>query len=146
VEEGAQRGGSFWSTSPGLWARPKPEVRRMRKAPTPAEDRLWQEVRRGYAGIRFRRQPNRPIRCRLLLLEASLVLEVDGSVHATSHDQDRNRQNFLESSGLRILRFTNEEVLQSLENVLSRIDEALTTSPPLPLPPLHLERGTEAER
>ncbi|MBN1429227.1 MAG: DUF559 domain-containing protein [Anaerolineae bacterium] len=46
--------------------------------------------------------------------------------------KDMVRQEYLEGLGLRVIRFTNEEVMKSLEGVLRRIDEALTTPPPAP--------------
>jgi very-short-patch-repair endonuclease len=48
-----------------------------------------------------------------------LVVEVDGDVHASQEERDTCRQAYLESQGLRVVRFTNEEVLKDLEGVLT---------------------------
>jgi len=110
--------------NPELWAMLKPLARQMRHDPTPAEQVLWQALRgRGLNGLKFRRQHaiGRLIAdfyCR----EARLLVEVDGSVHDYSGEQDAIRQQFLESLGLVILRFSNQQVLTDLDAVLERIE------------------------
>jgi len=61
---------------------------------------------------------------------ARLVIEVDGPIHQLQREEDATRQGYLESLNLRVLRFSNDEVLARPENVLSAISEALKTSPP----------------
>ena len=56
--------------------------------------------------------------------EAALVVEVDGPVHEYTVDEDALRQAFIESQGLRVLRFTDEEVIHSPSTVVRRIAEA----------------------
>ena len=56
--------------------------------------------------------------------ETRLVVEVDGPVHEFSVREDAIRQEYLESRGLRVMRFTDEEVRESLEDVIRRITEA----------------------
>ena len=43
--------------------------------------------------------------------EARLVIEVDGPIHRYTQDEDAQRQIKLEEHGLRVLRFTNDQVL-----------------------------------
>jgi very-short-patch-repair endonuclease len=57
-----------------------------------------------------------------------LVIEVDGPIHDGQQDEDANRQGWIEAKGLRVLRFTNEDVLHRLDDVLAKVREA--TSPP----------------
>jgi very-short-patch-repair endonuclease len=113
---------------------------------TPAERVLWQAIRGGkLGGFRFRRQHAvetyiADFYCR----EAGLVIEVDGSVHETSGEDDRLRQAVLEAQGLTVLRFTNEAVLTRLDDVLQTIREKLATSndtAPKPVPPLRNGEG-----
>ena len=123
-----------WHTPPDLWKKLKPVARQMRHQPTPEEKTLWQCLRgRQLAGLRFRRQHaiDRFI-VDFYCAEARLVIEVDGPIHQYSQEQDGLRQEFLESRGLRVLRFTNDEVAGSVERVLARI-AAGSTSPPGPL-------------
>ncbi len=115
-----------WSTPPELWEKLKPLANQMRSEPTPAENHLWRFIRKQALGVKFRRQHvfHRFIvdfYCR----EAHLVIEVDGAIHEYTQEEDALRQEFLESLGLRVLRFTNGEVLQHTQAVLERIGEVL---------------------
>ncbi len=69
--------------------------------------------------------PGGPV-CRrsVLPLEAMLILEVDGSQHGPARDAQRTA--VLEAEGFMVLRFWNNDVLESLESVLLRIEEVLT--------------------
>lgn len=56
-----------------------------------------------------------------------MVIEVDGGIHLEP-DVSRNdqiRQTELESNGLKVLRFTNQEVLCNMEGVLEAIKAAI---------------------
>jgi very-short-patch-repair endonuclease len=104
----------------------------MRHEPTPTEDALWQALRgRQLEGVQFRRQHaiDRFI-VDFYSREARLVIEVDGPIHQYKAEEDAIRQQFLESTGLHVLRFSNQEVQQSLPNVLARIRIALRSPSP----------------
>ncbi len=58
--------------------------------------------------------------------ELQLVIEIDGPIHELPN-ADAERQRFLESMGLRVLRFSNDEVLNAIDHVLRRIEEASLT-------------------
>ena len=100
-------------------------ARELRKDQTSAEALLWDLLRnRQLLGIKFRRQHQfgeyiADFYCR----EAHLVVECDGSVHdqneAWHHDQ--NRDAYMISQGLRVLRFTNQQILDDVERVLDEI-------------------------
>ena len=62
-----------------------------------------------------------------LCSERRLIIEVDGGQHTP--ERDARRTAFLESQGFRIIRFWNNEVLENLEGVLVRIEEALSAPP-----------------
>jgi very-short-patch-repair endonuclease len=102
-------------------------ARTLRKDPTQAERVLWQRVRRRQlAGFKFRRQHSvGPYICDFACLEASIVVELDGSQHAEQSDYDRRRDMFLRSRGFRVLRFWNSDVLARTEIILETIYEAL---------------------
>jgi very-short-patch-repair endonuclease len=121
------------NTSPELWEKLKPIARQMRHIPTPAEEQLWQKLRnRGVHGAKFRRQH---VIDRFIVdfycHEARLIIEVDGSIHDYTQDEDAIRQEFLESLGLRVIRFSNGDVMRQMEGVLERIGE-MVVSPPSP--------------
>ena len=102
-------------------------ARTLRKDPTHAERVLWQRLRRRQlAGFKFRRQHSvGPYICDFACLEASIVVELDGSQHAEQFDYDMHRDLFLRSRGFRVLRFWNNDVLVRTEVILETIYEAL---------------------
>lgn len=113
-------------TSSELWALIKPLARQHRAAPTPTEDKLWQELRNRKLGPRFRRQhPIDRFIADFYCPEKNLVIEVDGPIHQYTQEEDALRQAFIESHGLRVLRFTTLQVAHELETVLSEIKAAI---------------------
>ena len=112
-----------WATQPELWEKLKPLAREKRQQPTPAEVVLWQCLRnRQLNGLKFRRQhPIERFIVDFFCSDLRLVIEVDGGVHQYSVDEDAIRQAFLESQRLQVLRFTNDDVLNSIVTVLARI-------------------------
>jgi very-short-patch-repair endonuclease len=104
--------------------------REMRTDPTDAENKLWTRLRnRQLAGAKFRRQhPVGPYIVDFYCHEANLASELDGSGHedADQADYDRNRSLELQSTGIEVMRFWNNEIRDDLESVLAAIREALT--------------------
>lgn len=60
--------------------------------------------------------------------DAGLVIEVDGPIHQYTAEEDAIRQELLESQGLRVLRFSNEQVLSDTKHVVRTIEQALKES------------------
>ncbi len=118
-EEKTHRG----HTAPDLWEKIKPLARKMRHWPTRAERRLWHALRdRHVRGIKFRRQYSiERFIVDFCAVEALLVIEVDGPTHDYTAEQDAIRQEFIESLGFRVARFTNEDVQNNLEGVVEMI-------------------------
>jgi very-short-patch-repair endonuclease len=76
-------------------------ARHLRKNATEAERRLWQHLRRRQLnGFKFRRQRQigRYVRD-FVCLEASVVIELDGSQHVRQSRYDDQRDAFLKSNG-----------------------------------------------
>ena len=107
----------------------KAHARAMRKRPTEAEKLLWRQLRgKQFNGFKFRRQhPIDRFIVDFYCRAARLVIEVDGSAHdaleAAAYDEAR--QQFLEKQGLRLLRFSNEQVIKDTESVLQAISKVL---------------------
>jgi very-short-patch-repair endonuclease len=98
-------------------------ARRLRQQLTPAEDQLWSALRgRQLLGLKFRCQHavGRFI-VDFYCPSCKLVIEVDGDIHTQQKAYDEARTEQLESYGYRVLRFTNEEVLNDLQTVLTCI-------------------------
>lgn len=105
----------------------------MRKEPTHAEEVLWEHLRDNQLGAYFRRQ--HPIDGKILDFychDSNLGVEVDGPIHNVIEEQewDKEREEHLQSLGIRIIRFKNEDVLNNIENVFSQIETAIKHSPP----------------
>lgn len=108
----------------------KPKVsfaRRLRKQQTDAERRLWAILRNGQLSeVKFRRQePIGRYIVDFVSFERKLIIELDGSQHAeaATTTADAHRTLWLESEGFQVLRFWDNEVLQNMDGVLTRIEE-----------------------
>ncbi|HEV8284422.1 MAG TPA: chorismate synthase [Chitinophagaceae bacterium] len=117
-----------------------------RQNPTKAEELLWQELRnRKIKNSKFRRQHAiEGYIADFVCLEQKLVVEVDGGYH-NEEDQkklDDFRTKTLQKNGYRLIRFTNEDVLQKLDWVLGEIGKLLKSETSSPSP---LERESEGE-
>ncbi len=106
----------------------KQNSRRLRRAMTDAERRLWEHLRkRQVEGGKFRRQhPMGRYVLDFVCLEARLVIEVDGGQHGERAKEDSLRTEWLEARGFRVVRFWNHEVLNDLEEVKGVIWRALS--------------------
>ncbi len=111
------------------WEKLKPLAREMRHQPTAAENALWQRLRkRQVQGAKFRRQHSiEGFIVDFVCIEHHLIIEVDGGIHEIPEQQiyDEQRQAFLEAHGFSVIRFTNGEVLQSIDAVVEAIGDAL---------------------
>jgi very-short-patch-repair endonuclease len=92
----------------------------MRKNLTPAELKLWSKLRGDQLlGLRFRRQHRLGSYIADFYCPArNLVIEVDGDSHAERQEYDQKRTHWMETCGLRVVRFTNDEVMTNLDSVL----------------------------
>ncbi|HTE84268.1 MAG TPA: endonuclease domain-containing protein [Dehalococcoidia bacterium] len=102
---------------------------------TPAERLLWDSLRdRRLDGFKFRRQqPLGPFILDFYCAATKLVVELDGAVHETEEQRDRDlaRSAQLQSYGCRVIRFTNDQVRTELAIVLGCIRASLTPLPEL---------------
>jgi len=92
---------------------------------------LWQAIRGGKTGAKFRRQhPIGPYIVDFYCRAAGLVVEVDGEAHnrADRPALDRVREQFLEENGYRVLRIAAADILRDLEGAVALI-VALVASP-----------------
>jgi len=107
---------------------------KLRRPLTPAEKALWHEIRnRKLSGYKFRRKhPVREFIVDFFCPEKELVIEIDGKIHQLPdvNEKDENRTAELESLGLTVIRFSNEEVMHNTDEVLSKIKQALISPSP----------------
>lgn len=99
------------------------EIRDKNKAnPTKAELNLWKLLRNKSTGHKIRRQHiigNFIVD--FVCLEKKLIIEVDGEIHQFNRLKDKHRTEELESLSYKVIRFTNDEVLENPGNVIVKI-------------------------
>ena len=122
------------TSNPPLPTRTRRTARTLRHAQTDAEAKLWYRLRAGrLLGHKFRRQhPLPPYVVDFACIESKLIIELDGGQHSV--ESDRMRTAFLETQGFRVLRFWDNELLNTMDAVLEAIvcalrDRTLTPSP-----------------
>jgi very-short-patch-repair endonuclease len=95
----------------------------MRREPSPTEKLAWALLSRGrLAGFRFRRQHILPpYIADFYCAVARLVVEFDGESHAGQEENDRTRERFMESCGLKVVRFWNSELYDDADAVMGAI-------------------------
>lgn len=109
----------------------KPEVRfyarELRHTLTNAELSVWKRIRsRQLAGYKFRRQePLEKFIVDFYCAQAKLAIEIDGDTHGDQAEYDQSRTEWLEANGIRVIRFTNQEVYENLNAVLEKIAQTI---------------------
>ncbi|NDK09822.1 endonuclease domain-containing protein [Candidatus Gracilibacteria bacterium] len=113
----------------------KQAARDLRKNMTPAEKNLWEYIKSGkLEGKNFLKQkpifmfeedsgfPGYVI-ADFICLEYKLIIEIDGNIHYTPEvlELDLYKQEMLLEKGFTVLRFRNEEILNNIDKVLSKI-------------------------
>lgn len=111
----------------------KQRARELRKQGVLSEVLLWNQLKcRKMRGYQFMRQ--KPIGCYIVDFYCSklkLVIEIDGESHDGRFICDMQRQSFLESMGLTVLRFNDADVKRDIGNVLMAIEGWIERNNPL---------------
>ena len=104
-----------------------PLAKYMRKHATPQENHLWYDFLSHYK-VRFQRQKviDRYI-ADFYCYKAKLIIEIDGVQHdtATGIEYDQARTNLLATYGLKVIRFTNQQIDHEFADVCQYIDIAV---------------------
>lgn len=103
-------------------------ARQNRNNPTQAERTIWREILRKRQLARFKFLRQKPIGRYIVdfyCSELRLVVEIDGDSHAETVEYDKERTRFLKSLGLRVIRYTNDVVLNNLEGVYDDLTRQL---------------------
>ena len=99
--------------------------RELRNNPTKAESKLWQSLRkRQLEGRKFRRQHSIDnYIVDFYCPEEKLIIEVDGEIHNNfiNSEYDNKRTEALNKYGYQVVRFTNDDVMFKLDQVLEAI-------------------------
>jgi len=104
----------------------KHQAVRLRKESTPAERKLWSQIRNEQLGVTFRRQHAvGNYITDFCSPKAKLVIELDGGQHLEQAEYDDGRTKYLESQGYKVMRFWNDDLMNNLEAVILAIINAL---------------------
>jgi len=103
-------------------------AKKLRNNVTPTEMILWGRLKEYFPNLKFRRQ--HPVSLYIVDLYChteKLVIEIDGSIHDLEEVKisDEIRQKDLEYLGLKVIRFTTNEIKNNLEAVLQTIEKHL---------------------
>lgn len=115
-------------------SRLKSKARSLRANLTDAEQRLWGHLRRKHIlGVQFYRQ--KPIGNYIVDFYAPavlLIVEIDSAQHLepAPAEYDENRTEYLKQMGLRVLRYTDRQVLLGLDLVVENIFRAIDRKNP----------------
>ena len=119
-----KKGGMFEGASHLIFEKAK----KLRANPTPEEQLMWMYLRPGVKGYKFRRQ--HPISLYITDFychKLKLIVELDGQIHQRPEikKNDDERQAVLEKMGYTVIRFTNQQLKESIESVIFHIEAAI---------------------
>ncbi|MDA9563988.1 endonuclease domain-containing protein [Flavobacteriales bacterium] len=101
----------------------------LRKRATPAEALLWSKLRgRRLDGLKFRRQHSiGKYIVDFYCPKKKLVVELDGKIHESlaAMKYDFKRQNEIELEGIKVIRFTNQQIFDQTKMVLEEISSVV---------------------
>jgi very-short-patch-repair endonuclease len=112
----------FYNAKPDLFEKAKV----LRNNMTKSELVLWEMLRKHRLhGFRFK--PQHPIdifKADFYCNKLNLVVEVDGGIHKTveQRDYDIGRENELGNLGIKVIRFTNQEIEENIGQVIKKIE------------------------
>ena len=118
--------GQMTYASPDRYGLLKEYARENRNNMTLGEKALWSSLRHKFLGHRFYKQYIiADYIVDFLCHEGGVIIEVDGGYHSEPRqaEDDELRTQRLERLGFHVLRFSNEEILENIEDVEDRILE-----------------------
>lgn len=118
----------YMMASPDIYPILKANARKNRGEMTLAESLLWDCLKAEIPDYHFRIQHViGDYIADFACLSRQLIIEVDGEYHFTDEQQllDEARTEFLNKRGFYVMRFTNQEVMNEMDNVIETIEEFL---------------------
>ena len=114
----------FYGSSPVIFANAK----KLRNEATASEIIFWSLLKQHFPDYRFKRlHPISQYIADFYCHKLKLVIEIDGAFHLSDESKinDKIRDEFMQSLGLEIIRFTNQEVCEKGENVIMRLKKMI---------------------
>lgn len=100
---------------------------------TEAEKKLWYQFLSPFQPKVHRQRPLGDYIVDFYIPKAKIVIEIDGDSHfesTLSQEKDRVRDMFLNSRGLKVIRFTNNDIHMSFESVCEEIENQIRRNTP----------------
>ena len=87
-----------------------------------SEALLWNELKQKKLGVSFTRQKSiGTYIADFYCTEINMVIEIDGWSHDNKVEYDNERDNYMKSLGIYVLRISDKDVKQDMQNVLTWI-------------------------
>ncbi len=118
----------YCTADPAWYHLLKELAKKNRQHPTETESVMWEYLKGSSLGQPFRQQHIiGDYIVDFFCVSAKLIVEIDGGYHFTGQQPklDEARAKWLEGRGYRIIRFTNQEVLCDIDNVINQIKKYL---------------------
>ena len=105
-------------------------ARLLRKKSTVSENVMWNALRnRKILGVKFRRQhPVESFIADFYSRELNLIIEIDGKIHNKKEQKDYDEARSFEMAKyeIKVIRFSNEEVINNLDKVITKLKKHIT--------------------
>ncbi|MEI6048812.1 MAG: endonuclease domain-containing protein [Bacteroidota bacterium] len=115
----------YYGATPDIFKKAK----ELRRYETEAEKRLWSMLSRNQMlGLQFRRQhPINRFIVDFYSVKIKLVIEVDGNIHEIPENKvyDIGRSQILNDFGITVIRFSNDQIIDDIKNVIEIIKETV---------------------
>ena len=121
-ENKEQNSSMFYGASPMIFELAK----KLRNNVTPTEMILWGRLKEYFPQLKFRRQhPVSIYIADFYCHSKKIIIEIDGGIHNLPDikNNDIIRQTDLESLGIKVLRFTTNDILKNLETTIEIIEK-----------------------
>lgn len=132
-EGGADEVNGLEIANPMTYGFLKEKAKEMRNNPTETEKILWNHLSgKGFENHKIRRQHVLgEYIVDFVCLKQRLVIEIDGSIHDLNEqkEHDKNRTEWLNSKGFKVVRFSNNDILRNIKSVLERLSIILLAPP-----------------
>ncbi len=115
----------FYGATPEIFE----NARILRNNQTPTEQLFWKYIRRKQLGFKFRRQhPISTYIADFYCHSLKLVIELDGGYHLDEEQKsaDKNRTVDIEKFGIKVIRFTNDQVNKDIAYVLDTLKQQIS--------------------
>ena len=131
--EGAQRLRTQYMTArPSIYNLMKELQQNRKQQTTQAEQILWEQLKTKQLDSKFRRQHIiDEFIVDFVCISKQLIIEIDGKYHDNESQKEAAelRTKILNELGFKVIRFTNEEVIGNIENVIKTISSQLASLP-----------------